>query len=105
MMKILFWCLVALNLTDFWLTSLILNSGGEELNPGVAWFIETFGHVGIIYAKVPCIVILGVIIYGFWNRIRPVAQEVLHNILLFVIGVFICLNLYSLGLYASMLDK
>lgn len=104
-MKILFWCLVALNLIDFWLTSLILNYGGEEFNPYVAWYIEQFGHIGIIYAKVPFIIILGVIIYGFWNRIRPMVQESAHSVLLLVVGAFIILNLYSLGLYVSILNK
>jgi len=104
-MKILYWCLVALNLADFWLTSLILTRGGSEANPYVAWFIEQFGHIGIIYAKAPFLLILGIIIYGFWDHIRPSVQESMHNIILLVVGAFILLNLYSLGLYATMLNK
>ena len=104
-MKTLFWCLVALNLTDFWLTSLILDSGGIEYNPYVNWFIEKFGHIGIIYAKAPFLIALGIVVYGFWDHVRPKMQDSMHNIILLVIGAFICLNLYSLGLYAYMLDK
>ena len=104
-MKIIFWCLATLSLIDFWLTSLILDLGGEEVNPLIARSIESFGNLGIIYFKIPSLLALGVIVYFFWHQIRPNYQVIYQNIILITAFGYVAMNLYSLGLFISIANK
>ena len=104
-MKIIFWCLVALNLTDFWLTSLILKNGGLEANPIMRWFIDQYGIYGILVFKLPFLMILGYSIYFLWDKLSVPFAKVAEWSICGVVGIYILLNLYSLGLYAFMLHK
>ncbi len=105
MLKILFWMLVALNLTDFWLTTLILKHGGAEVNPLQAWFIDTFGNMGILVFKAPFLLILGYSVYFMWDKLSESFAKLAEGAIWGVVGIYILLNLYSLGLYAFMLHK
>ena len=104
-MKIIFWCLTVLSLTDFWLTSLILNLGGEEINPLIKMSIESVGNLGILYFKIPSLLMLGIIVYFFWHQIRPKLQIIYQNIIFITACGYMIMNLYSLGLYISILNK
>ena len=104
-MKILFWCLVALNLTDFWLTALIIKNGGSEANPIVNWFIEQYGIFGIVLFKAPFLLILGYAIYFTWDKLSATFLKIVEPGICAIVGMYIILNLYSLGLYALMLHK
>jgi len=93
--KALFWVLVMLNLLDVWLTSQILNLGGRELNPIMIFFIDQFGHIGLIIGKFP-IVILGVVIYFYWDKVRKHIQEGTMTFLRTVNYLFVAVNSWSL---------
>lgn len=104
-MKILFWCLVLLNLTDFWLTTLIIKKGGVEANPLVLWFIEQFGYIGILYAKIPFLAVMGYVIYFGWNQLSPTFAKFAEYGIWSAVAIYITVNLWSLGIYGTILYK
>lgn len=92
MNKTLFWILVALNLTDCVMTTLILQAGGYEANPFVDWFLVHMGPLGVTVPKLLPLLILGVLVY-------KVRSPVLNRGLYFVAGVYATLVVYQFGLY------
>lgn len=98
--KILFWCLIALNALDVFLTSQILLMGGVEANPVVNAFITSFDHVGMVYIKGPFLLILGITLYFFWDRLSNKFRQSMLNILMLLNVAFIALNSYSFGIYS-----
>ncbi len=98
--KSLFWTLVALNALDVLLTWLIIGLGGYEANPYIVAFMNQFGTVpGMILAKSPPIITIGLIMYYFWDKISPSFRKFTRGILIaFNIGFGILL-VYQLGLY------
>ena len=91
----LFWILVTLNLIDFWLTSIILQNGGSELNPWVNMFMRQFGHMGILYAKAPSLILLGIIIFLGWEKLRHQTKQFAEKTLTWITLGFVVVNIYS----------
>ena len=60
---ILYICLLVLNVADYVITTMILRYGGVEENPIQLYMIDTFGNIGMLYLKMPLLVILGIILY------------------------------------------
>ena len=98
-MKILFWCLAALNLLDYWLTTLILKSGGEEVNVLVNWFIVQFGTIGILYFKAPFLLILGYAIYFKWDVLSEGFRNFAEPMVAICVCLYTVLVAWSVGIY------
>jgi len=102
--KFLFWTLVALNVLDVILTKLIIGLGGWEANPYIVVFINQFGfYPGIILAKSPPIVTMGVVLYFFWEKVSNDFRKFVRVMLVLVNVAFAILLAYQLELYFSLL--
>ena len=102
--KFLFWTLVALNVLDVILTKLIIGLGGWEANPWIALFINQFGfYPGVILAKSPPIVTMGVVLYFLWEKLSNSFRKFVRVMLVLVNSSYAykikyyhkCLNLES----------
>jgi hypothetical protein len=98
-MKLVFWSLAALNLLDYWLTSLILKSGGYEMNPLQNWFIEQFGTIGILYLKVPLLLILGYAVYFRWHELSEGVCKFAELLMYTSVGLYCIVVTWSVGIY------
>ncbi len=92
---VLYWMLVAFNIADYFLTKLILERGGAEANPFVLFFINMFGPIGIIIAKVPPLILLGVLLFRYWHDIQYPWKVALRRTLVTLNFMFYILVVYS----------
>lgn len=83
---LLYVVLCLLNLADFYLTSRILTHGGFEDNPLQAYMIDAYGHIGILYTKVPLLVVLGLLLvsspYKAWITSTLMTANIIYAIVL-----------------------
>lgn len=105
MLKVFFWVLVLLNLTDYWFTTLIIKVGGWEANPLQSWFVSTFDTYGILVLKAPFLLVLGYSIYFLWDKLSDSFARYAEWGVYASAVVYLVLNLYSLGLYLHILNK
>ncbi len=77
---------------------MLLTLGGEEANPWVDLFITYFGHIGILIPKTFALVPLGIVVYRFWDSLKPTWQRGITNILYGITAGFVLVNCYSFGL-------
>lgn len=92
---VLYWLLVGFNIADYVITRLILEKGGSEANPFVLTFINIFGPIGIIIAKIPPLVLLGVMVFRYWYDLRYVWKIALRRTLFILNYMFMALIMYS----------
>ncbi len=92
---VLYWMLVGFNILDYFITKQILELGGSEGNPFVLFFINMFGPIGIIVAKVPPLVLLGVMLFKYWYEIRHTWKVAIRRTLITLNFMFYVLIVYS----------
>lgn len=90
----LYTLLVLLNLVDVGLTAVILERGGQEANPWVDMFIQSYGNVGMLFAKSP-VLLLGAVIFTCWDHLRVSMQISTIRVMYFLNLVFLGVNMYS----------
>ena len=75
------YCLIFIfNLLDVWQTNLIILCGGEELNPLLIPFIKEFGVLaGLLIAKIPLLLILGVVLLLHQIEVRRRKDDNISN--------------------------
>ena len=101
----LFIIAVILNIADTLLTIAIMEAGGSEANPYVDWYIQQFGYIGIVIAKVIPFSVLGFTFLKY-HEVGPYIREVIHRGLYFVCmaySVLVCYATYGtyLGYFAK----
>jgi len=85
--------LTLLNIIDYFCTMVILRHGGAEQNPVQQYMIHEFGNIGMLYSKLPLLLILGIGLVFLKKK-----SNVLMYVLLIVTVLYALLDLYSMTL-------
>jgi hypothetical protein len=85
----LMWALlVALNIFDWMATDLIIWLGGREANPIMLAVINRWGTIGILYAKLPVLAVIALLVSKF-DKLSSRGQWIMTH------GMAICLIAYT----------
>jgi hypothetical protein len=82
---VLFLCLALIQITDIGITIIVLNCGGVELNPIMAFFMNKFGNTGtLIFIKA---FLLSLIFVGVVKNVRYIRAGLVTTCGYYVIGL------------------
>jgi len=98
MYQLVWLILTLLNIIDYLCTMVILRHGGAEQNPIQQYMIHEFGNIGMLYVKLPLLLVL-------WIGLVFVKEKsnVLMYVLLIVTVLYAMLDLYSMTLINKIL--
>lgn len=69
------------------------------MNPIPNWFIEQFGTIGILYLKIPFLILLGYAIYFRWGELSEKFRKRVEPLLYACVGVYSFVVVWSVGIY------